>query len=104
MPDLNDQGPEGGDPLFRRTGSTGRVDLVRSGNTIQALTRGVSGFTLLLAPDRFDLSQPVKVIANGRQVFNGRVDPSLQTLLKWAARDNDRTMLYAAELNIKLAR
>ena len=26
------------------------------------------------------------------------------TLLKWAARDNDRTMLYAAELHIKLLR
>jgi hypothetical protein len=34
-------------------------------------------------------------------VFDGRVEPSLATLLKWAARDNDRTMLFAAELHIK---
>ena len=44
----------------------------------------------------------IKVVANGREVFNARVERSLPTLLKWAARDNDRTMLYAAELHIDL--
>jgi hypothetical protein len=28
------------------------------------------------------------------------VQKNLRTLLKWAARDNDRTMLFAAELTI----
>jgi hypothetical protein len=44
----------------------------------------------------------VRVLANGRVEFNGRVDPSVATLFKWAARDNDRTMLFGAELHIKL--
>ena len=44
----------------------------------------------------------MKVIANGREVFNARVQPSVETLMKWAARDNDRTMLYAAEIKIQL--
>jgi hypothetical protein len=77
---------------------------MRKGNTIGAVTRGVAAFTLLLSPDKFDFRQPVKVIANGREVFNGRVMPSEKTLLTWAARDNDRTMLYAAELKIQVAR
>jgi hypothetical protein len=55
----------------------------------------------LISPDAFDLSKPIKVVANGRVVFDGRVEPSLATLLKWAARDNDRTMLFAAELHVK---
>jgi hypothetical protein len=91
-------------PLFNRPRYPGRVDLVRSGNTVQATTKGVAAFTLLLSPDRFDFSQPVKVIANGRPVFEGRVDRNLKTLMKWAARDNDRTTLYGAELTIKLAK
>jgi hypothetical protein len=91
-------------PMFTRPKPAGRVDLVRSGNTVQATTRGVTAFTLLLSPDTFDFTQPVKVVANGREVFNARVDRSVATLLKWAARDNDRTMLYAAELHIKLLR
>jgi hypothetical protein len=89
-------------PLFSRPQASGRVDLIRKGNTVEATTSGVSTFTLLLSPDRFDFSQPVKVIANGRAVFDGPVKPDLQTLLKWAARDNDRTMLYGAELKIVL--
>jgi hypothetical protein len=92
----------GPDPLFGRPKASGRVDLVRSGNTVQATTKGVREFTLLLSPDKFDLSQPVKVTTNGREVFNARVQSSIDTLLKWAARDNDRTMLYAAEIKIKL--
>ena len=62
----------------------------------------MAAFTLLLSPDQFDLSQPITVIADGKKVFEGTVKPSVQTLLKWAAKDNDRTMLFAAELPIKL--
>ena len=64
---------------------------------------GIAAITLLLSPDAFDFNQPVEVVANGRTVFNGRVEKSVKTLLKWAARDNDRTMLYGAELRIPLS-
>ena len=53
--------------------ASGRVDLTRSGNTVTATTRGVAAFTLLLSPDQFDFGKPVKVVANGRTVFDGRV-------------------------------
>ena len=88
--------------LFGRPKASGRVDLTRVGNTVRAETKGVTAFTLLLSPDKFDFGKPIQVIANGREVFNGRMERSVKTLLKWAARDNDRTMLYAAELKIKL--
>jgi hypothetical protein len=91
-----------GPMMFDNTHPSGRVDLVRTGNTVTATTKGVAEFTLLLSPDAFDLAQPIKVVANGRTVFDGRVEPSVPTLLKWAARDNDRTMLFTAELRIKL--
>jgi len=71
---------------------------------VQALTRRVASFTLLLSPVNFDFDQPIKVVVNGREVFNARVQRSVKTLMTWAARDNDRTMLYGAELTIKLAR
>jgi len=87
-------------PLFERPRQPGRVDLVRTGNTIQATTKGVAAITLLLSPDKFDFNQPIKVIANGRSVFEGRVERDVKTLMKWAARDNDRTMLYGAELHV----
>jgi hypothetical protein len=42
------------------------------------------------------------VSVNGRSAFNGRMERNLKTLLKWAAQDNDRTMLFGAELKIKV--
>jgi hypothetical protein len=101
MSDLNLMNDPLPTPLFERPKRPGRVDLVRNGNVIQATTNGVASFTLLLSPDKFDFNQPVKVVANGRTVFEGKVERNLKTLMKWAARDNDRTMLYAAELKIK---
>ena len=89
--------------LFERQIPSARVDLVRHGNTIEAATKNIDSFTVLLSPDKFDLDQPVKVVANGRPVFEGRVGRNLKTLMTWAARDNDRTMLYGAELPIKLS-
>jgi hypothetical protein len=89
--------------LFERPSPSGRVDLVRHGNTVEASTKNVESFTLLLSPDTFNFDQPVKVIANGRTVFEGRIERNLKTLMTWAARDNDRTMLYGAELSIKLS-
>jgi len=104
-PDLNEfsgSGPNHGKELFPRARPSGRVDLTRRGNRVEMRTRGVSEVTLLISPDAFDVSQPIMVSANGRSVFEGRVEPSVATLVKWAARDNDRTMLFAAELHISL--
>ena len=84
----------------RRQVPSGRVDIERHGNTFDAKTRGVAEFTLLLSPDAVDFAKPVQVVVNGGQAFSGLVKRDLPTLLKWAARDNDRTALYGAELHI----
>ena len=91
-------------PIFPRRRPSGRVDLVRRGNVVEASTEGVRAFTLLLSPSIFDFRRPITVVANGRTAFEGMVEPSVATLLKWAARDNDRTMVFGAELNIELAK
>ena len=83
-------------------GPSGRVDVTRRGNVIEAATRGVRTFTLLLSPDAFDFAAPVVVTVNGREAFKGTVARDAGVLLKWAARDNDRTRLYAAELTIEV--
>ena len=91
-------------PIFPRKKPSGRVDLVRRGNVVEASTEGVRAFTLLLSPSIFDFRKPVVVMANGRMVFEGIVEPSVATMLKWAARDNDRTMVFGAELSIELGK
>jgi acetyl esterase/lipase len=82
---------------------SGRVDLVRTGNRVEAKTRGVAAFTLLLSADQFDLTRPITVVVNGRTAINRVVPRDLGTLLKWAGRDNDRTMLFGAEVSVEVA-
>jgi hypothetical protein len=89
--------------MFPRQRESGRIDLRRTGNRVDARSRGVAAFTLLLSPDQFDLHRAVTVVVNGRTVFDGIVQRDIRTLLKWAARDNDRTMLFAAELQVTVS-
>jgi len=86
--------------FFRHTKHSGRVDIRRTGNTFDAAVRDVAAFTLLLSPDAVDFGKPVVVTVNGKQVFSGAIRKDPATLLRWSARDNDRTVLYGAELKI----
>jgi len=86
--------------LPRRQSRSGRVDIVKNGNTVRATTSGVAEYTLLISPDQFNFDEAVTVITNGRVSFMGKVERSVPTLLKWAARDDDRTMLFGAELHV----
>ena len=100
--------PTAGDAPFEPAGQftqkrpSGRVDVVREGNAFSAQSRGVGAFTLLLSPDVIDFGQPVTVRVNGRMAFEGPVAKEVSTLLTWAARDNDRTMLYGAALPVRV--
>ena len=89
--------------MFLRQRESGRIDLTRTGNKVDAKSRGVAAFTLLLSPDQFDLTRAITVVVNRRTVFDGIVQRDIRTLLKWAARDNDRTMLFAAELQVAVS-
>jgi predicted esterase len=86
--------------LFDRSKPSGRVDATRDGNAFDVKTSRVRELTLLLSPDVVDFSRPVRVTVNGRTVHDAKVEKDPAVLLKWATRDNDRTMLYGAELKI----
>ena len=86
--------------FFIHSRRSGRVDIRRNGNTFDAIVRDVASLTLLLSPDAIDFSKPVIVTVNGKQVFGSAVKKDLGALLRWAAKDNDRTSLYGAELTI----
>ncbi len=88
---------------FFRSHPSGRVEVTHRNNTVTVRTEGVRRYKLLLSPDQFDFDRPIRVITNGRESFNGVMARDVATLLRWAARDNDRTMLFGAELEIDLA-
>ena len=63
-------------------------------------TQGIRRYKLLLSPDEIDFAQPIQVVTNGEESWNGQLEPTVETLLAWAIRDNDRTMLCGAELDV----
>ena len=85
-----------------RDGASGLLQAVREGNTVTVGAYHVPRFTLLISPEAFDLERPIRILTNGEVSFEGRVEPSVSTLTKWAALDHDRTMLFAAEITIML--
>ena len=92
----------GSQPVFPRRRSSGRVDLTRQENTVTASTQGARRFTLLLSPEQFDFAQPIRVVTNGVVSHDGVVTPDSATLLRWAAIDQDRSLLFSAELQIEV--
>ena len=80
---------------------SGRLAVERRGNEVRVRSRGVRRFRLLLSPEAFDFDRPVRVLVNGADRFVGRVAPDPTTLLRWASKDRDRSMLFAAELTIE---
>ncbi len=88
--------------VFPHFQPSGRIEVVRRGNSVEVKTNGIRTYRLLLSADRFDLQEPVTVRTNGHASFEGVVNVNTETLLRWAARDHDRTMLFAAELDIRL--
>ena len=90
-------------PAFRHQQPSGWVDVERNGNTFAVSTEGVRRFTLLLSPDRIDFSRPVRVLTNGAVSHDGVIEPNVDTMLKWAAIDQDRSMLFGAALEIDLS-
>ena len=87
---------------FPRRQTSGRVELTRSGNTVEASTRGVRRFTLLISGDQFDLSQPIRVVVNGAVAHDAVVTADAATLLRWATVDWDRGLLFDAEIPIEV--
>lgn len=85
-------------------GMTPIVDVTRNGNTVIVEAYRVRLLRLLISPEVFDLSQPITVEANGAVVFEGTVTPSTETLYHWSDLDRDRTMLFAAEIEVRLER
>lgn len=84
-------------------GEVGRLIVTRQGNDIEIRAFSVAEFTLLLNPDEIDFDEELVVRVNNKIVYRGIAEQSPETLLHWAAKDRDRSMLFTAELRLSTA-
>ena len=76
------------------------ADAKVSGNTIDVKVKRVGRFDLFLSDDLVDLGKPVVVKVNGETVHEGVVPPDVEFMLKQAAWDEDRALVYSARLRV----
>lgn len=58
--------------------------------------------TLFLNEELFDLSQPVKIILNGEEIFNSTVSTNIKTLIESCALFYDPERLFPAAIDIDI--
>jgi poly(3-hydroxybutyrate) depolymerase len=90
------------EPLFKRTGPAGRLEVKASGNRVDVTARGVARYTLFVRRGFFDLDQPIHVVTNGAETFRARVEPDLAFMLEQTAKDDDRSMVYCAKIEVEV--
>jgi hypothetical protein len=81
----------------------GRLEVERQANRIVVHSFQVRRFRWLLSPAEFDFSRPIEVVLNGQTLLQRAIEPSVATLLRWAAKDDDRRRLFAAEIQLDTA-
>ncbi|MHC4660129.1 MAG: PDZ domain-containing protein [Planctomycetota bacterium] len=78
--------------------------LDRENNTVSLLVAKVKKFTVFLHKDMgLDLSQPVKIKVNGKEVFAGAVKENVETLLEHARVYHDSKRVFTATVSIDVA-
>jgi len=77
------------------------LEATRNGNEIDVTAQGVAEFTLLLNPEEVDFSQAIQVYVNSENIFDEIITQDKETLLRWASKDLDRSMLFTAELKLR---
>lgn len=73
------------------------------GQKIKVATKHVADFTVWLSPELIELGQPIEIELAGKQVFSGKVAPSLAVALSQAARTRDFERLRWAGVRIDAA-
>ena len=74
----------------------------RSGNTLEILSCDYSSLTLYLNDEMFDLDSPVRVTFGGRQIFEGSVTRSPETMRRTLRERGDLSYIYPASITVPL--
>jgi predicted esterase len=85
------------------TGREARVVALTRKQTIHVVAQGVSKLTLHLDPKRINPSKAVRVFVNGKRLFKGKVEPTLETVAQSYARSGDPALTYTHSLQLDLS-
>lgn len=73
---------------------------IRKDNEVSLATHGVNALRLYLDEELIAMEKPVRVSINGKIVYSGKTERSLQTMLDTVKKRNDRNALFSAYLDV----
>lgn len=87
---------------YTTTYTQGGIEMYFSKTYSKPTSRGK--VRVYLNEEEYDLSQPVKVVLNGTEIFNGVVTPTLETMVESCALFYDPERLFPAAIDIDIAK
>ncbi len=89
--------------LFRRDVPSAAIRAEKRGNEVVITGSRVAKLLLAVTPGHFDLARPVRVVFNGRIIYDAPVKPDPAVILSEYAANRDRKALPVARLSFNLA-
>jgi hypothetical protein len=88
--------------VFRRERRSALARVTFSANRVEVEASRVGAFRILVHPSMVNVSLPLTVSVNGRQVFENPVEPDAGFLIRNFLENRDRKLLYVAEVRIRV--
>lgn len=89
------------DPKNEKEGAEVRAR--RNGQNIEIeKAEGIDALTILLSDDMLDLDLPIKVTAQGKELFSGTVPRTISTLARTLQQREDPSLVFSAEVLVSL--
>jgi predicted esterase len=82
--------------IFKREVPSGLVHASLRGNRLVVESSRVGALTFFVHPDIIRLDEDFSIIWNGEEVFEGRIEPDVEFLVRNFLEDRDRQLLYVA--------
>ncbi len=94
--------PVGHYDVFNYPRPSAAVEVIRAGNLFDVRASRVTALSLYIHPDMVRLDQPVVVAVDGKEVFNGLLEPDAEFMLKEFLKDRDRKLLWAGRIDVRI--
>ncbi len=86
--------------LFRREKPSARAEATFYGNSFHIRVSRLATFTIFIHPDMVQLKQNVVIYVNGEKIFDEKVEPDIEFMLRNFLENRDRELLYINKISI----
>jgi predicted esterase len=87
--------------IFNRTQPSAEIKATYANNRFDLQGSRVGAFHLMISPKMVDVSRNVVVLFNGKQIFDGRIEPDIPFMLKSYLANRDRSMLFLNQVTFR---